>query len=284
MKVSCSRRVRAQLALAGGLKAEVLRLIGRKIARAPSDADAAQWQTLLRQIELSAPAFKVKTQVRAAAQLDRRCSMLTGPFYTSAQYPAPLDARGAGHFPVVQLDLGPLSVAAQQPLGDGLLQPWYDVAEASALIRIIPLRGVAANEPTAFSWTAAPDFDAGPMPGDWNLDPCGDAVHQIVGLVATGIECQADFIEAYYGELAPEQPDWLGTLIQLFIEKAPYRHCSSSESVKLFGTFYGIQYSAADVGMPCLMSMGWYASGGAELYSRLCKGQAPQYAFGNCDR
>jgi len=284
MKVSCSRRVRAQLALAGGLKAELLRLIRRKIARSPNDAVAARWQTLFRQIELSAPGFKVKTQVRAAAQVDRRCSMLTGPFYTSAQYPAPLDARGAVLFPVIQLDLGPLAVAAQQPLGDCLLQLWYDEAEARALIRVIPLRDANADEPTVFTWVAPPEFDAYPMPGDWNREPWGDAVHQIVGLVATGMECQADFIDAHYDELAPEQPDWLSTLIQLFKEKAPYKPPSSFDSVKLFGTFYGIQYCAADVGMPCLMSMGWYASGGAELFYRLSKGQAPQFSFWSCCR
>lgn len=284
MKVSCSKRVRAQLALAAGLKAELLRLIRRKIARAPSADLAAKWQSLLLQVELSAPAYKLQTQLRAAAQLDRRCSMLTGPFYTSAQYPAPHDARGGVLFPVVQLELGPLASAIQEPLGDGLLQLWYDLAEARAMIRVIPLRAVDANEPTPFSWVAPADLDAAPMPGDWNRDPCGDRVHQIVGLVATGLECQAGFIEAHYLELAPEKPDWLGTLIQLFIEKAPYKRRSSSESVKLFGTFFGIQYSAADVGVPCLMSMGWYASGGAELFYRLSKGQAPQYSFWNCDR
>lgn len=284
MKIRRTRRVNDQIALAIGLKRELIRLIRGKVRRSASDQVAEGWRELLRHIELSAPAFKVITKTKSAAQVNRRASMLTGPFYTSAAFPLPMDTVGGCMFPILQLELNEASAAIQQPLGDGLLQLWYDLADAKELIRVVPLLSAYDCEPTPFDWVAPPNCDDGPWPVGWNLDPCGAAVQEITEVVAAGFECQAGWIEACYDELEPDPTDWLGILLKLFIEKAPFKPADSGRSVKLFGSFFGIQYSAADVNLPCLMSMGWQASGGAELFYDLSKSEASRFAFWSCGR
>jgi len=284
MKIKKSRRVMEQVALASGLRAELLRLIKRKMKRESSQAQSEAWVCLLRLVELSAPAFRVRTRSRPAKHLDRRSSMQTGPFYTSQAYPAPVGAAGNLLFPVLQLDLSFASAAGQQPLGDGLLQLWFDTCTAQEFVRVIPLSAAYADEPTEFSWPGFAEGYVPPLPGDWNLDPWGPAVQQIVELEAIGFDCQAGHIQAAYNDVAPDEPEWLETLLKLFYEKATCNPGRLSDSIQLFGSFDAVQYSAADVGWPCLMSMSWYASGGAQLFYQLRKGQAPQFSFWSYSR
>jgi len=284
MRIQRPRRIGEQEALARELKTELLRLIRRRLGRPLPFGSADQWQSLYRLVELSAPGYSVKTKARSASQIDRRASMLSGPFYTSPAFPAPMDVSGRPMFPILQLDLNDAAAAIQQPLGDGLLQLWHGVADASTSIRVVPLLAAYQDEPSPFVWNASPDATPIALPGDWNTDPCGDAVHEIVELVASGFECQGSSIQAIYDCMEPEKLDWLGTLLTLFQEKAKRHRGGLQSEIRLFGAFYPIQYDSADVGLPCLMSMQWYASGGAQLFYELRKGEVTAFDFRSCPR
>jgi hypothetical protein len=284
MRIQRPRRLVRQEILARELRAELLRLIRRRTGRSQLIDTAAGWQQLLRLVELSAPGYSVRTRTSRAADVDRRTSMLTGPFYTSEAFPVPADSAGRPMFPILQLELDEASAAIQQPLGDGLLQLWHGTADSSTSIRVVPLRRAYEDVPTPFTWNPSPDVAMMPLPSQWNMDPEGNAVQEIVELVGTGFESQSEYILACYDDIGPEALGWLGTLLTLFGEKAPQRTRGREREVRLFGAFCPIQYSAADVGMPCLMSMGWGSSGGAQLFYELRKGLAPRFEFHSSQR
>lgn len=281
MKIQKSRKLREQVELANGLKAELIRLIRRKIrAEKLDEKKAALWHDLLREVELTAESFKLTLKECAAKEVDRRTSMLTGPFFTSTEFPIPKAPSGP-MFPVVQLELDELSAAAHETLGDGLLQLWYDVGLQKEYIRVIPLTKVYGQEMTEFDWSSnAGDYF--PLPGYWSLDPVGNRVQIIRGLTSAGVQSHASSIEACYWQVADDEPSWLWTLLQLFFQNTPYKFGSK---VRMLGVFYPIQYSASDVDMNCLISIAdWGSSGGAQIFYKTSKGQETQFSFRSCVR
>lgn len=282
MKIHKSRKIHEQVALANGLKAELVRLIRRKLRGAKLDEERSTlWHDLLREVELTEESFRVTLKECSAEKVNRRTSMLSGPFFTSDEFPIP-DAQSVMMFPVVQLELEELSAAAQDNLGDGLLQLWYDLGRQKEYIRVIPLTKVHSQEMTKFDWVPASSDDCFPIPLFWNTDPVGDRVQTISGLSSTGVQSHEMRIEACYMDLIDDESDWLWTLMKLFLKNTPYKF---SSPVRMFGTFYPIQYTAADVDMNCLIDIGdWGASGSAQIFYKTTKGQATLFSFLSCLR
>jgi len=81
-------------------------------------------------------------------QVDRRKSMLKGPFFITDKYPVPKMSDGEYMIPIIQADLRELSKLRGLPLGDGLIQAWWAGGEWEC--RVIPRRVIDKQEPLPF--------------------------------------------------------------------------------------------------------------------------------------
>ena len=282
MKIHKSRKIHEQVVLANGLKAELLRLIRRKIAVAKSKGrDTSAWNDLLQEIAFTAEAFKVTLKKCPAQDVDRRASMLTGPFFTSAEFPIPVAPSGA-LFPVVQLELDELSAAIQDNLGDGLLQLWYDLRDQKALVRVIPLAHVYSQALTDFNWSSVVSGDGFPLPRYWNLNPVGEEIEVITRLISMGVQSNENAIEAHYCHATDDETDWLWTLLKLFCKHTPNKF---GTAVEMFGTHNTRQYSITDVGMKRLINIGdWGSTGHAQIFYKISQKEPTQFSFWSCVR
>lgn len=86
-----------------------------------------------------APAWDLITEQKDCAQVDRTCSMFSGPFYTSENHPWP-ESNAQFLKPVLQLRLKEATAISGLPLGDGLLQLWvkHRDCDPEMQLRIIP--------------------------------------------------------------------------------------------------------------------------------------------------
>ena len=261
---------------------ELLRLIKNEISAAESKGiDVDAWNALLIEVELVAESFDLSLKACAFQDVDRRVSMLSGPFFTSNEHPVP--AAGSDViFPVLQLELKELSAAIRDDLGDGLIQLWYDLKAQQELIRVIPITDVKGQTMTEFDWISVATENAFPMPHYWNLDPVGKGVQIISGLTSKGIQTDHDGFEASYFNASNDDKCWLWTLLQLF-EKIAF--AKFTHPIQMFGTHGAIQYSASDVGMNRLIDVSdWGSTGHAQVFYKANKGHPTQFSFWNCVR
>jgi len=270
------RQIKKATALKQSIIAEVKSLVPDVLKRSMADSAA---RLLLVQMELAAESFDVVFKECRTESVDRTCSMLSGPFFTSGKYPIP-KVRSTMLFPVVQLDLRVASSISDQPLGDGLLQIWYDTRACKGVVRVIPRSEVIKKKCTKFDFVPSPDFDGFPFPMDWGSDPSDSTIRIMSAYKSTGIACQSEYATLYLQDLDGEYgvPDELTSLVENFQELAEDR---SSSIVHLFGTFEPIQYSAADVGKKCLFDIAgdWGSSGNAQVFYDIAKNGAVSFAF-----
>jgi hypothetical protein len=217
------------------------------------------------QIESSAESFDVIFDVCSPANVDRTISMLSGPFFTSKIHPIPT-ANEEMLYPIVQIDLRVVSSIIGESLGDGLLQVWFDINKFDDLIRVIPRLDVDITIATEFNFIPAKNFDGYPLPylpNAWDSDPLGDEVRIMIGFKSTGMSCQHNYPEIYLDGYE-EIPEEFNELLEKFLIASQDR---SSTNFNLFGTFYPINYSAADTGGKCLFNISgdWGASGNAQV-------------------
>ncbi len=275
-----------QSKVAKALRQGITRLISQKMRSGKfGDSSPEDWQALAATIALGAEGFEPVFKAVAAPEVNRRGSMMTGPFFTSGRFPVPTTASGAVMLAMAQLDLDDFSAAARDDLGDGLLQWWFDTEAEEALMRVIPWQEAQGAELTAFDERAADlsAFDAYPLPSYWADRFCGPLVQTIVALKSRGFQSQASTIEALCWNLGEDISEWLRVLVNLYAEKAPH---TLRGPVGVLGTFYSIEYSAHEVGMRCLLDVAdWGSSGGAQIFYRpQSPGRAAQFEFWNCVR
>ncbi len=267
LPVTRSDEIRKQLEAMSALKRELLERLAACFPLA-SDAADSDAHGLINTIELSAESFDLEFDWVPLVTVDRRTSMISGPFFTSDEYPIP--ATGSGMMcPVVQLDLRSASAASGDDLGDGLLQFWYDTSDSypsEGHIRVIPRDAIEGQAPTAFDWTAPSDLDESSLPMELWFQPDQETVKTIRSLVSTGLRSQGSSIDVHWGELDDRFTDEMRERLQAFRDGTEY-----TNSMHLFGTFYPIQYSASDVGMKCLFHFPqWGSDGNAQLYYEVC--------------
>jgi predicted DNA-binding WGR domain protein len=92
-------------------------------------------------------------------EVDRRKSMMKGPFFITEEYPTPKTEDGELMVPIIQADLRELSKLRGLPLGDGLFQAWWTWNDNQC--RVIPRKVVDEQEPLPFPMEidAFPDND-----------------------------------------------------------------------------------------------------------------------------
>ncbi len=127
-------------------------------------------------------------------EIDRKCSMLSGPFFTTAKFEVPRDVDSDELlYPMVQLNLAAVSAATGVALGAGLLQLWWCTSQNASHVRVVPASEVARGKPTPFPTDFGPfqfndQPDSCPEPRIWGSWPHGDRVAQLVAIESTGLE------------------------------------------------------------------------------------------------
>lgn len=276
-----------QVRRALGLKQDVLDQIDQALSVIPPGTGCLESFLALRQITaFSARSFDVIFKSSHPDQVDRATSMLSGPFFTSEEFPIPISDAGM-NYPVVQLDLREASALAKQPIGDGLLQLWYDPCALEGIVRVIPRDKVKSGCLTDFGFEnplgygGAP-FDGFPLPNWWVSQPATGPVSIIHAYRPSLFQCQDGYLDVFMDDLAAELSQNLIDKVNQFDRAARYR---SFREMSMLGTFYPIQYSAADIGANCLFSISdWGASGGAEVFYEITGTGDTKFSFAQCMR
>ena len=280
VKVARSEIVKKQIQMATALQKEIL---DDAQALFPDEFKADQGHSDIRcfaaQIQLSAESFDVTFQPCNPQTVDRTASMLSGPFFTSKKFPIPTVNKEM-LYPIVQIDLQIASALISEPLGDGLLQLWYDINADEGIVRVIPRSELTVDKETGFEFVPAKNFDGFPLPVCWGSDPNEETVLVMSKYKSTGISTQAEYPEIYLNDADEEYevPKSLFKLVKKFNHIAPDK---SSSAVHMFGTFSPIQYSAADVACKCLFHIAgdWGSSGNAQVFYKIDKKGGVSFQF-----
>ncbi len=243
--------------------------------------------SLLRTVELAAESLDITTIDVNPEEIDRTSTMLAGPFFTSIDFPIPTSSRTKKMTPVVQIDLRDMSELIEQPLGDGLLQLWYDRTKFEGHIRVIPRSKVNAKHVTKFDLVIGKRFDTFPLPFAWETYLKGGDVKQVTGVISHGLRCQTSHLEMFKDKLSESMSQELLQEINNFERLTEGERQSDGEMVgKFCGTFRPIQYSAADADKKCLLNIwnDWGSSGGAQIFYDIASDGAVKFTFWDCLR
>jgi len=223
-------------------------------------------------LELSAEGYKLILKDTPVSEVDRKSSMLSGPFFSSKEH-----VSYWGDMPIIQLDLREISQLAGKDFGDGLFIFYYepdqeaDMQDASS----IPRSEVETQAMTPFGQGEIDDEESGDEDEDEDEDEqldspyeeeifqkSSDTVKVIVGYESIGMQSQVSTIE-YLSEDLPESiksniQDDLNQFIKL---------TNSKDVFHILGSFYPIQYDVTEVAVPCLVHFPqWNATGNAQIF------------------
>lgn len=231
---------------------------------------------LLQTISLSAEGWVPTVSTVELAHVDRTVSMIAGPFFTSADYPIPGPEDGKW-LPIIQLDLRQLQGLSELNLGDGLLQLWCDANYENSdrgFVRIIPREDVIPASMTGFDFVM-PDVEVTPVSSDYIVDPDAETVMVITGFESVGLQCQTGYLDLHAQDLDEQVLEPIAAEIDRFKGLVS----SFGIDLQLFGSFYPIQYSAAEVDAFCLVSFPrWGSDGSAQVFAAQ-EGQETAYTF-----
>ena len=94
-------------------------------------------------------------------------------------------------------------------------------------------------------------------------DPDAKTVKAIVGYQSLGMQCQTGYLGVYTEGLDEEIYDAISEDLKKYEEITSFE----SRDIQVFGSFYPIQYSAADIGVPCLICFrSWGSDGNAQVF------------------
>lgn len=78
-----------------------------------------------------------------------------------------------------------------------------------------------------------------------------------------GMQCQTGYLDVYTEDLDEAIHEAISEDLVKYKEITSFK----SRDVQIFGSFYPIQYSAADIGMPCLICFrSWGSDGNAQVF------------------
>lgn len=265
MKIERSEEVQAQLLEARALRKKLIATLTSALSGEAGKIGLDEEESkniVLHTIELSAEGFRPVLMPVTIAALNRTSSMLAGPFFTSAEYPIPSNSGGM-LLPIVQLDLREIGELSGQDLGDGLLQLWCDPDWTNSdrgLVVVIPREDLEKQEMTPFDYELQPGAEESPIPIELVFDPDLTEVRTITGYESTGLHCQS--LEFRYDYLPEGLVDEIEDDIQRFMDLTDL-----PSELHVLGSFYPIQYGAADNGWTCLIHFPtWGSSGNAQLF------------------
>lgn len=282
-----SPEVKKQISLALDLKRRILQEIDSKIGVLKSaNTVAKNLQNLRGEIGAVSEAFAATLKTVPYAKVNRRRSMLSGPFFISKDFAVPAGVS-RDMYPLVQLELRGVSKAVGENLGDGLFQLWYDIKAQKELIRVIPGDVVLSQDLIDFNVMPLEDGDSFPIPFWIDLNPIQNGVKVVDGLVSCGVQFGYDVIDENQEIFTLNDDwnhanDWLRTLLLVF-EKATPR--LPTGDLVLGGTLFVIQYSYDDVKMRKLFNLAdWGSSGSADIFFRVNESGVPEFSFWSCFR
>jgi hypothetical protein len=261
-----SESVVAQLTEAQTLRTKLLSQLLPVLAPAPNKKTKKNVprDPFLQTLELSAEGFTPVIQSIPVAEVDRASSMLAGPFFVSAENPIPT-RQGGMLLPVIQLDLRQIGELCEVDIGDGVLQLWCDPNwenDSREFIRVIPRSEIESQSVLPFEYLENPESESCPLPGDLIFYPSREEIRVITGAESTGWHAQVGYFYAYSENISQDLYDEIDDDLQRFNELT-----NPEDSFHMFGSFYPIQYSAADVGLNCLVHFPvWGSSGNAQLF------------------
>jgi hypothetical protein len=267
MNVFRSEAVELQVRDAMALRARMLSALNLRGLFDPivpgDDAREPVRNQFLQTLCSAAEGFIPVVTTTAVNQVDRKASMLAGPFFTCNEYPLPESSSGT-LAPIIQLDLQVLSQLSGKDFGDGLLQVWCDTDwnnDSRDFIRVVPRDVLNNASMTPFE---ASDVAAGPVPEEWIFDVSWDEVDVISGFESMGFHAQTSYLDVYAADLTEDQLSSISDDLSKFITLTDL-----TNRFHLFGSFYPIQYSTADVGYDwdCLVHFPeWGSSGNAQVF------------------
>ena len=275
VKITRSAKINTLLKTAQELKSiivkDILSMCPDVRSSVYQDSDESR---LLLQIETSAEALDVKFDLHSPEGIDRTTSMLSGPFFTSSSYPAP-----RGMFPVVQLDLRVAASIIGEILGDGLLQLWYRESDFFGSIRVVPRQEIDSAEITEFRSIESWDGNNFPLPHNWESDPDGQKVKVFSSYKSIGCMVQKGYLDIFLSDL--QESDKVPTPLAKSIENFKKVCVNNNNSLAhIFGSFYPIQYSSAEIGKKVLISINsWGASGNAQIFYSIDKSGSATFEF-----
>lgn len=281
MKITRSPETKKQISLACDLKKRIIQEIdGRLGVLEKSNAVAEDLQSLRDEIESVSEAFSVTFKTVPYAKVNRRKSMLSGPFFVSEDFPVPAGVSRA-MYPLVQLELSVLSKVVGENLGGGLFQLWYDIDAEKELLRVVPRDAVLSQDLIEFTMLRLSDDYLFPIPLWMDLNPSQNGVRVVESLVSCGVQYGYESTDQYR-KIFSQNNDWLRTLLFVF-EKATPR--VSTGYLELGGTLYVIQYGYEDVKMRKLFNLAdWGSSGSADIFFRVNDSGIPEFSFWSCVR
>lgn len=281
VNISRSKAVLEQVKKANALKRQIItKTLDLFPYISEEESEGSEERSFLRQMERSSESFDVIFETYSPDKIDRTVSMLSGPFYTCKGYPIP-KANSKMMYPIVQIDLRVASEIIGERLGDGLLQLWYESENFQGEVRVIPRPNIDMSKATKFAFVPHEDMDGFPLPLRWESDPLGTEVRVISRFKSTGISSQNEYAELYLSDM--DVPTAFEKLVEKFQKLTVDK---GSNFFHLFGTFYPIQYSAADARGKCLCHIGgdWGSSGSAQIFYDIAENGSVSFAFWDCLR
>lgn len=288
LAMSRSAGVLKQLDQAAALQMTVIGKIKNEFPDSSLTKETDEYQ-LLRTVELAAESLDLTTIDVDQKEIDRTSTMLAGPFFTSIDFPIPTSSRTKKMTPIVQIDLRDVSELIEQPLGDGLLQLWYDRTKFKGHIRVIPRSKVNAKHVTKFDLVTGEKFDTFPLPFAWETYLKGGDVKRVTGVISHGLRCQTSHLEMFKDDLSESMSKALLQAINKFerLTDEDDELQSNGEMIgKFCGTFRAIQYWAAEADQKCLLSISgdWGSSGGAQIFYDIASDGDVKFTFWDCLR
>ena len=249
------------------------------------DEDADENYELLRiarQLRSFRWSFPIKFKKIKPEKCDRTKSLISGPLFTSENYPWPM-SDGRYREPVVQFHLSEIADLTHEDFGEGLFQLWVGPDAEGYEVRVIPTceveKGNLLPPPAEISDTYFEESEFYAGFGAWP-EP-DQSVYQITGIKDRVLSwdamlnmCNDDF------EFEEKFGSEFNSLIAKFIAILPDRLPSTEPH--FFGNFNLIQYAPSESnptliafeGKPCFL---WGDCGNAQVY--YVKGSVIEYIF-----
>ncbi|MDP3537952.1 MAG: WGR domain-containing protein [Azonexus sp.] len=210
-------------------------LIANSLAYQDQSNNENETDVLVRIHALSTKASRYwlwETEELDFSDINRCQSMEGGPFFSSSEFPWPSGDKGPW-LPVIQLDLGMLSILREISVGSGLIQVWWNLDWFGPEFRLIPAINVKPE-----SLAEVPSLWV-----DQLIDTTSSTCKQIVGISkdAAGY----DFCDVWEVEDAMQ---FLPLDIVVILRVIEYfaKPLQSDYENHLFGSFKPIQYDASE--------------------------------------
>lgn len=128
-------------------------------------------------IALAATSYSVIVEPVLFEEVERTCSMVCGPSFTSEKFPRPIDSVGNLMFPILQLNFTWINKVCQRTYDSGLLQLWWSAAKSEHELRFIPADQITIHKVTRIEITremisAVQDWG---IPDEWMQDEMNSA-------------------------------------------------------------------------------------------------------------